>query len=154
VTTGGLTANELSWQRDFDGECLLARRPAARQKAGDTRESDNGRSAGVRSASGRRRIYHDWAAWHAPSGGRARSADKKVVQPMLLLATLMLSVGLSLAISRIFLGCVLHVMTHGGLADLSLAPVIFVTALFWIWYLTPAIAASHAPTRVIHLLLH
>ena len=73
---------------------------------------------------------------------------------MLLLATLMLSVGLSLAISRIFLGSVLHVMTHGGLPAFHWRPVIFVTALFWIWYLTPAIAASHAATRVIQLLLH
>jgi hypothetical protein len=73
---------------------------------------------------------------------------------MLLLATLMLSVGLSLAISRVFLGCVLHVMTHGGLPTFHWRPVIFVTALFWIWYLTPAIAASHAANRVIHLLLH
>lgn len=84
----------------------------------------------------------------------ARTADKKIVQPMLLVATLMLSLGLSLAISRIFLGCVFHVMTHGGLPTFHWRPVIFVTALFWIWYLTPAIAASHAATRVIQLLLH
>jgi hypothetical protein len=88
------------------------------------------------------------------SSGRTRSADKKRVQPLLLLATVLLSVGLSLAISRIFLGCVLHVMAHGGLPPFHWRPVIFVTALFWIWYLTPAIAASHAATRVIQLLLH
>lgn len=73
---------------------------------------------------------------------------------MLLLATLMLSVGLSLAISRIFLGCVFHVMTHGGLPKFHWRPVIFVTALFWMWYLTPAIAASQAATRVFQLLIH
>jgi hypothetical protein len=99
------------------------------------------------------RIYHDSGPLDT-SGVRARSADKKVVQPMLLLATLMLSVGLSLAISRIFLGSVFHVMAHGGLPTFHWRPVIFVTALFWIWYLTPAIAASHAATRVFQLLLH
>jgi hypothetical protein len=99
------------------------------------------------------KIYHD-SCRIGTSGVRAPSADNKVVQPMLLLATLMLSVGLSLAISRIFLGCVLHVMTHGGLPTFHWRPVIFVTALFWMWYLTPAIAASHAATRVIQLLLH
>ena len=88
------------------------------------------------------------------SDGRARGADKQIVQPLLLLATLLLSVGLSLAISRIFLACVFHVMTHGGLPSFHWRPVIFVTALFWIWYLTPAIAASHAATRVIQLLIH
>lgn len=76
------------------------------------------------------------------------------MEPVLLLATFMFSVGLSLAISRIFLGCVFHVMTHGGLPTFHWRPVIFVTTLFWLWYLTPAIAASHAATRVFQLLLH
>jgi len=75
------------------------------------------------------------------------------VQPVLLLATFMFSVGLSLAISRIFLGCVFHVMTHGGLPTFHWRPVIFVTALFWMWDLRPAIAASHAATRVFQLLV-
>jgi hypothetical protein len=147
-----LTANELPWKSDFDGGCLLGGGRPRGQKASDKRESHDGRTQ-ESGAHRWRRIYHDWAA-HGTSGGRARGADKKVVQPMLLLATLMLSVGLSLAISRIFLGCVLHVMTHGGLPTFHWRPVIFVTMLFWIWYLTPAIAASHAATRVIHLLLH
>lgn len=77
------------------------------------------------------------------------------MQALLLLVTLILTVALSLAISRIFLECVFHVMTHGGLSfTFHWRPVIFLTALFWIWYLTPAIAASHAATRVIQLLLH
>ena len=75
------------------------------------------------------------------------------MEPVLLLATFMFSVGLSLAISRIFLGCVFHVMTHGGLPTFHWRPVIFVTTLFWLWYLTPAIPASHEATRVFQLLL-
>jgi hypothetical protein len=148
----GLTTNELPWKSDFDGGRLLRECHPRRQKAGDKRESDDGRTQRSR-AHRARRIYHDWGPL-GTSGVRARGADKKVVQPMLLLATLMLSVGLSLAISRVFLGCVLYVMTHGGLPTFHWRPVIFVTALFWIWYLTPAIAASHAATRVIQLLLH
>jgi len=147
-----LAANDLLWKGDFDGWRLLSLCRPRGQKAGGKRESDDDRTH--RSAAHRRRrIYHD-SGRLGTSGVRARCADKKSVQPMLLLATLMLSVGLSLAISRIFLGCVFHVMTHGGLPAFHWRPVIFVTALFWIWYLTPAIAASHAATRVIQLLLH
>jgi hypothetical protein len=147
-----LTANELPWKSDFDGGGLLRGGRPRGQKASDNGESDDGRTQ-VSGVHRWRRIYHD-SAPHGTSGGRARGADNEGVQPMLLLATLMLSVGLSLAISRIFLGCVLHVMTHGGLPTFHWRPVIFVTMLFWIWYLTPAIASSHAATRVIHLLLH
>ena len=77
------------------------------------------------------------------------------MQPTLLLMTLTLSLGLSLAISRIFLGCVFYLMTHRSLPFVfHWRRVIFATALFWIWYLTPAIAESHAATRVLQLLLH
>jgi hypothetical protein len=77
------------------------------------------------------------------------------VQPAILLATLTLSLGLSLAISRIFLGCVFHLMTPGRLPFVFYwRRVVFATALFWIWYLTPALAQSHAATLVIQLLLH
>jgi hypothetical protein len=152
VNYGRLTANKLLWKRDFYGGRLLrAGRPRG-QKAGDNRESDDGRTQRS-GAHRRRRIYHDFSR-AGTSGVHARGADIEIVQPMLLLATLMLSVGLSLAISRLFLGCVFHVMTHGGLPAFHWRPVVFVTALFWIWYLTPAIAASHAATRVIQLLLH
>jgi hypothetical protein len=146
-----LTSDDLLWKRDFDGRSLLRVCRRRGQKAGDKRESDDGATK-ESGAHRRRRIYHD-SGPPGTSGGRARGADKTVVQPMLLVATLMLSVGLSLAIARIFLGCVFHVMTHGGLPTFHWRPVIFVTALFWIWYLTPAIAASHAATRVIQLLL-
>jgi hypothetical protein len=76
------------------------------------------------------------------------------MQPVLLLATLALSMGLSLAISRIFLGCVFHLMTHRSLPFVFYwRRVMFATALFWLWYLTPAIAESHAATRVLQLLI-
>jgi hypothetical protein len=146
-----LTPNELLWKSDFDGGSLLRVCRPHGQKADDKSKPDDSRTQGSR-AHRRRRIYHDSGPLDT-SGVGARSADKRIVQPLLLLATLMLSVGLSLAISRIFLGCVFHVMTHGGLPTFHWRPVIFVTALFWIWYLTPAIAASHAATRVIQLLL-
>ena len=74
---------------------------------------------------------------------------------MLLLATLTFGMGLSLAISRIFLGCVFYLMAHRSLPFVFYwRRVIFATALFWLWYLTPAIAESHAATRVFQLLLH
>ena len=77
------------------------------------------------------------------------------MEPILLLATLAFSLGLSLAIARIFLGTVFRLMTHGPLQiTFHWRPVIFATALFWIWYLTPAIAQSQAATRVLQLLIH
>jgi hypothetical protein len=76
------------------------------------------------------------------------------MEPMLLLATLALGLGLSLAISRIFLGCIFHVMTHGSLPFVFYwRRVMFATALFWLWYLTPMVASSHAATRVIRFLI-
>jgi hypothetical protein len=73
---------------------------------------------------------------------------------MLLLVTLALSMGLALAISRIFLSCVFHLMAHRTLPFVFYwRRVVFVTALFWAWYLTPTIASSHAATRVFHLLI-
>jgi hypothetical protein len=76
------------------------------------------------------------------------------VQPVLLFATLTVSLGLSLVIARIFLGCAFHLMSHGRLPFVFYwRRVIFATALFWMWYLTPAIAASRAATRVMLLLL-
>jgi hypothetical protein len=76
------------------------------------------------------------------------------MQPMLLLVTLALTVVLSLAISRIFLGCVFYLMTNRTLPFVFYwRRVMFATALFWLWYLTPIIASSHAATRVIELLI-
>jgi hypothetical protein len=76
------------------------------------------------------------------------------MQPVLLLLTVAFSIGLAFAISRIFLECVFHLMTHQGLPFIFYwRRVAFVTALFWLWYLTPAIAQSHAASAVIQLLL-
>ena len=95
-----------------------------------------------------RRIYHD------RPNSRACCADKQVVQSTLLLLTLVASLGLSLAIARIFLECVFHLMAHRGLPFVFYwRRVVFATVLFWMWYLTPAIAASHAATRVMRLLI-
>ena len=72
------------------------------------------------------------------------------MQPMLLLVTLALSMVLALAISRIFLSGVFHLMAHGSLPfAFHWRRVVFAAALFWLWYLTPAIAEGH----VFHLLL-
>lgn len=63
------------------------------------------------------------------------------MQPLLLLFTLALSLGVSLLISRGFLACVFHLMTYGRLPFVFYwRRVAFATALFWLWYLTPAIA--------------
>ena len=68
--------------------------------------------------------------------------------------TLAFSLGLSLVISRIFLASVFYVMTHGRLPFVFYwRRVVFATALFWMWYLTPAIAQSHAASRVLGLLV-
>jgi hypothetical protein len=76
------------------------------------------------------------------------------MEPVLLLATLALSLGISLAIARVFLGCVFHVMTHGGLPFVFYwRRVIFATALFWLWYLTPMVASSQAAASVIRFLI-
>jgi len=73
---------------------------------------------------------------------------------MLLLAALTLGMGLSLAISRIFLAGVFHLMAHRSLPFVFYwRRVIFATALFWMWYLTPAIAQSLAASRVMRLLI-
>ena len=65
----------------------------------------------------------------------ARSADKEGMEPVLLVATLALSLGPSLAISRAFLACVFHVMTHGRLPFVFYwRRVVFATALFWLWH--------------------
>jgi hypothetical protein len=57
------------------------------------------------------------------------------MQPVLLLVTLALSIGVALAISRIFLGCVFHLMAHRTLPFVFYwRRVAFVTALFWLWY--------------------
>ena len=72
----------------------------------------------------------------------------------MLLLVLLASLALSLGISRIFLGTVFHVMTHGRLPFVFYwRRVVFATALFWLWYLTPTIAASQAATRVLQLLV-
>lgn len=76
------------------------------------------------------------------------------MEPVLLLATLALSLGLSLAISRAFLSCVFHVMTHGQLPFVFYwRRVAFATALFWLWYLTPMVASSQAATTVMRFLI-
>ena len=94
------------------------------------------------------RIYHD------RSNFRACCADKQGVQPTLLLLTLVASLGLSLVTARIFLECVFYLMTHRGLPFVFYwRRVAFATVLFWMWYLTPAIAESRAATRVMRLLL-
>jgi hypothetical protein len=76
------------------------------------------------------------------------------MEPVLLLATLALSLGISLAIARVFLGCVFHVMTHGRLPFVFYwRRVIFATALFWLWYLTPMVASSRAAASVMRFLI-
>ena len=76
------------------------------------------------------------------------------MQPLLLLVTLVSSVILSLTISRIFLGCVFHLMTRRTLPFVFYwRRVIFATALFWLWYLTPMVASSQAAASVIRFLI-
>ena len=72
----------------------------------------------------------------------------------MLLLVLLASLALSLGISRIFLGTVFHVMTHGRLPFVFYwRRVVFATALFWLWYLTPMVASSQDATTVMRFLI-
>ena len=65
-----------------------------------------------------------------------------------------LIVGLTVGIARALLACLFCVMTRRSLPFVFYwRRVIFVSALFWFWYLTPAIAGSRATTRVMLLLV-
>jgi hypothetical protein len=69
----------------------------------------------------------------------------------LFLITIIASVVLAVAIARAILACTLHLMHEGLPFPFHWKPVIFAAALFWFWYLAPAIAESHAATTVIRL---
>jgi len=71
---------------------------------------------------------------------------------MLLSGALMLSVVFALIASRILLGGVLALMSGAPLPFVfHWKRVVFASALFWFWYLTPVVAASEAATRLLQL---
>ena len=78
-------------------------------------------------------------------------ADNLGVAYPLFLITIIASVALAVAIARAILVCTLHLMHEGLPFPFHWRPVIFAAALFWFWYLAPAIAESHAATTVIRL---
>jgi hypothetical protein len=71
------------------------------------------------------------------------------VEYLLLFVAVVASVALAAVIARTALACTIHLM-HSGLPFVfHWRPVIFTAALFWCWYLAPAIAESRAATTVI-----
>ena len=71
---------------------------------------------------------------------------------MLLSGSLILSVVVALVASRIFLGGVLALMSGATLPFVfHWRRVVFVSALFWFWYLTPVLAASDTAARLFRI---
>jgi len=73
------------------------------------------------------------------------------VDYLLLVAAILASVALAIAIARVTLAVAFHLMHDGLPCTFHWRPVIFTSALFWCWYLAPAIAESRAVTTVIRL---
>jgi hypothetical protein len=81
----------------------------------------------------------------------AHSADNVGVTYPLFLLTILASVVLAVAAARTILVCTLHLMHEGLPCTFHWRRVIFAAALFWFWYLAPAIAESRAATAMIRL---
>jgi hypothetical protein len=64
------------------------------------------------------------------------------VDAVLLLAAVVASAALAAVIAQTVLACTIYVMHNGLPCTLHWRPVIFTAALFWFWYLAPAIAAK------------
>ena len=89
-----------------------------------------------------------------PLYATAHVADKVVVGYVLLAIAVLLSLVLGVVIARLLLACVFHIMAQRTLPFVfHWRRALFVTALFWCWYFTPAIAESRAATRVLLLLV-
>lgn len=69
---------------------------------------------------------------------------------LLLLSAIVASVLLAIAIARATLSFTFHLMNQGLPCAFHWRPVLFVTAVFWCWYLAPAFAESRAVNSVIH----
>ena len=68
---------------------------------------------------------------------------------LLLIVAFAASVAVAALIARMILGCAIQLMHSGLPFAFHWRPVIFTAALFWCWYLAPAIAESRAATTVI-----
>ena len=69
-------------------------------------------------------------------------ADNDYVDALLLLAAVVASVALAAAIAQMVLASTIYMMRNGLPCTLHWRRVIFAAALFWFWYLAPAIAAK------------
>jgi len=81
----------------------------------------------------------------------ASTADILFVDLPLLFIAILASIALAIAMARVVLSCVFHLMHEGLPFAFHWRPVIFTSALFWCWYLAPSIAQSRAVTTVIRL---
>jgi hypothetical protein len=73
------------------------------------------------------------------------AADNDSVDALLLLAAVVASAALAAAIAQTVLACTIYLMRNGLPCTLHWRPVIFAAALFWFWYLAPAIAKAVSP---------
>jgi len=72
---------------------------------------------------------------------------------VLLIGALVLSVVVALGVSRVLLGGLLALMSGASLPFVFYwRRVIFASALFWFWYLTPVLAASDTAARLFRIL--
>jgi hypothetical protein len=75
------------------------------------------------------------------------------VDVVLLSGTLVLSVAVAFLACRACLAGLFAVMNRSGLPFIfHWKRVVFASALFWFWYLTPVLASSDAATRIIRLI--
>jgi hypothetical protein len=81
----------------------------------------------------------------------ASTADTLFVDLPLLLIAILASIALAIGMARVVLSCAFHLMHEGLPFTFHWRPVIFASALFWCWYLAPAIAGSRAVATVIRL---
>jgi hypothetical protein len=73
------------------------------------------------------------------------------VEYALLLVAVLAGAALAILIGRTILACTIHLMHAGLPCTFHWRPVVFTAALFWFWYLAPAIGESRAATSVIKL---
>jgi len=67
------------------------------------------------------------------------------VDALLLLATVVASAAFAAVMAQVVLAGTIYLMRNGLPCTIHWRPVLFAAALFWFWYLAPAIAARALP---------
>jgi hypothetical protein len=75
------------------------------------------------------------------------------VDQLILATVFLVTLALGAVLAKVVLSFLLRLITDGGLpVAIRWRPVVFISALFWFWYLTPAIAESPLAARVLLVL--